>query len=71
MKKTKQKSPNWKTLRVAILLFVLIVVVKGVWQDNNQDWRKPIFVALYPINGDQTAHSQNYIAKLKEQDYLK
>lgn len=70
MKKTKQKSSIWKTLRIAILLFVLIIVAKNVWQDNNQDWRKPIFVALYPINGDQTTHTQNYIAKLQEQDYL-
>lgn len=70
MKKTKQKSSIWKTLRIAILLFVLIIVAKNVWQDNNQDWRKPIFVALYPINGDQTAHTQNYIDKLQEQDYL-
>ncbi len=66
----KQKTSSWKSIRVVILFVILALVLLNVWRDKNQDWQKPIFVALYPVNADQSAASQKYIAGLKEQDYL-
>ena len=75
MAKIKQKFP-WKRLRVSILLVILAIVALNTWRDRNQNWSKPIYVVLYPINADQSQVSQNYInqiqlSELKEiSDYL-
>lgn len=60
----------WKMLRVAILLIILFVVALNTWRDKNQDWSQPIFVALYPINADQSAASAQYIQQLQENDLI-
>ena len=65
-----QKNSFWKTLRVAILLIVLVVVALNAWRDKNQDWSQPIFVSLYPINADQSPISQQYIQKLSNDEFL-
>ncbi len=66
----QQKSSFWKTIRIIALLMVLLVVVLGVWRDKNQNWNQAIFVALYPVNADQSATTQSYISQLNEQDFI-
>ncbi|MFB2537982.1 MULTISPECIES: hypothetical protein [unclassified Acinetobacter] len=79
---SKLKSKNsvfsfWKSLRVAILLIVLLVVALGAWRDGNQDWDKPIMILLHPINADGRPSTAQYIQSLQSanftesQDYFK
>ncbi|MDO5651251.1 MAG: hypothetical protein Q4G13_03825 [Moraxella sp.] len=59
----------FKNIRILILLIVLLVVAVGVYQDKNQDWQKPIYVAVYPVNVDGSAEVANYISTLNDKDF--
>lgn len=58
----------WKKIRILILLLVLLVVAVDAYRDQNQDWSKPIFVLMHPINADGSAVTQQYIQQLSEAD---
>lgn len=58
----------WKKIRVLCLLMILLIVAVNAWRDNNQDWTKPIFVLLHPINADGLPSTQAYIQTLSESD---
>ncbi len=58
----------WKKIRILILLMILFVVAVNAYRDQNQDWNKPIFVLLHPINADGFATTQQYIQQLSAQD---
>lgn len=58
----------WKKIRILILLLILFVVAVNAYRDQNQDWSKPIFVLLHPINADGSAATQQYIQQLSAQD---
>lgn len=58
----------WKKIRILILLMILFVVAVNAYRDQNQDWNKPIFVLLHPINADGLATTQQYIQQLSAQD---
>ncbi|GAA5016838.1 hypothetical protein GCM10023206_28940 [Acinetobacter puyangensis] len=64
-----QKSSFWKMFRVTILLLILLIVAVNAWRDYHQNWQTPIFVALYPVNADQSTVTADYIASLNEQDF--
>lgn len=55
-------------IRILILLMILFVVAVNAYRDQNQDWNKPIFVLLHPINADGLATTQQYIQQLSAQD---
>jgi hypothetical protein len=57
---------GFKTLRVAILLSVLLIVSLTAWQDRYRStrWREPLFVALYPIAADRSPVTGAYLAAL-------
>lgn len=57
----------FRRLRIFILLFILATVVLSNWRAKVRvaDWRYPLRVAVYPINGDQSAATQAYIYQLK------
>jgi hypothetical protein len=62
----------WKTARIGLLLLILVVVgidsiMTGRW---TTDWDDPLWVGIYPINGDQLAHINNYIDNLEETDFV-
>lgn len=59
----------FKFIRVAILLSVLLVVAVGRLDDASQDWSKPIYVGLYPINADGDPKVDRYIAALDAKDF--
>ncbi|MEX5443936.1 hypothetical protein WCE14_11280 [Acinetobacter schindleri] len=58
----------WKKIRILILLLISFVVAVNAYRDQNQDWSKPIFVLLHPINADGSAATQQYIQQLSAQD---
>jgi hypothetical protein len=57
---------GWKTLRVAILLAVLLVVALTAWQDRylSTRWHTPLYVAIYPIAADDSPVTRAYVAAL-------
>jgi hypothetical protein len=59
-------SSGFKTLRIAILLLVLLLVALTTWQDGYRStrWREPLYVAIYPIAADDSAVTQAYVQGL-------
>lgn len=57
---------TFKQLRILILLLVLLLVAAGTWlsQWRTTSWERPLTVAIYPINGDGSAQSADYIQHL-------
>lgn len=58
----------WKKIRILILLMILLIVAVNAYRDQNQDWNKPVFVLLHPVNADGLATTQHYIRQLSVQD---
>ncbi len=58
-------------LRIFLLLLLLLIVSLGTLATNNRvtDWSHPLRVVIYPINGDDTAHTQEYIEQLESDDF--
>lgn len=60
----------WKTLRVSILLIILVIIGINTLQEKaDLNWKNSFFVAVYPVNADGSAHTQQYIQSLKERDF--
>jgi hypothetical protein len=57
---------TFKQFRILILLLVLLLVAVGTWLTKlrTTSWEKPLVVAIYPINGDGSAKSADYIEHL-------
>jgi hypothetical protein len=55
-----------KAIRIAILLFILFMVAAGTWltEARSTDWNNSLWVKIYPINGDGSAESDDYISRL-------
>ena len=56
----------FKAVRITILLFVLFMVATGTWLTKlrSTDWNNSLWVKIYPINGDGSDASSDYIAGL-------
>ncbi len=56
-----------RVLRIGLLLFVLIAVAQGAWiaRARTTDWKEPLRVVVYPINGDRSAAADGYIQSLR------
>jgi hypothetical protein len=54
-------------LRKGILVYVLILVAVGHWltTQRSTSWDRPLSVAVYPINGDGSQRSAQYIEDLE------
>ncbi|HEV7611809.1 MAG TPA: hypothetical protein VGO37_08050 [Steroidobacteraceae bacterium] len=63
---TAPKRSNFKMLRIAILLLVLLVVALKSWQDRylSTRWHDPLYVAVYPIAADESPVTREYLAAL-------
>lgn len=61
----------FKTIRVAILLFILLFVALSTWmtQARTTDWENSLWVKVYPINADGSDASSKYIASLKTENF--
>lgn len=56
----------FKALRISILLLILLVVSVSTWlsQLRSTDWNNTLYVKIYPISGDGSEASLDYIANL-------
>jgi hypothetical protein len=59
-------------LRKFALFMLLFIVVMGTYlaAENSTDWREPLWVQVYPINGDDRKATQKYINQLEVSDFL-
>ena len=61
----------WKSIRIALLLLVLLAVAMHAWLDRvaTQSWQEPLWIGLYPLNGDGAASTADYLASLRTEDF--
>lgn len=57
----------WRNLRILILLLILLVVALNTYFDRvySTDWNTPLRVAIYPIDGDGSAVTGQFIDSLE------
>jgi len=57
----------WRNLRILILLLILLIVALNTYFDRkySTDWNTPLRVTIYPINGDGSAVTEQFIARLR------
>lgn len=57
---------RWRTLRIAVLLGVLLLVSVTTCEDRFRStaWRQPLYVAIYPIAADDSPVTRAYLAGL-------
>lgn len=56
----------WRSLRIAILLAVLLLVSVTTCEDRLRSvaWRQPLYVAIYPVAADDSPVTRAYVANL-------
>ncbi|MGH8619365.1 MAG: hypothetical protein ACREUW_16885 [Burkholderiales bacterium] len=56
----------WRTLRIAILLFILATVAQTAWLARARvaDWKETLRVVVYPIDADGSPATAQYLATL-------
>jgi hypothetical protein len=61
----------WKGIRITLLLLVLLAVILHSWLDRvaTQSWHEPLWVGLFPLNGDGSASTGEYVASLQARDF--
>lgn len=61
----------WKTVRIAFLLLVLAVVALYTWADRRRmaEWDETVWIAVFPVNGDGAARTDEYIAGLTREQF--
>ncbi|WP_438970148.1 hypothetical protein [Methylophaga sp.] len=63
---------SFRNIRILILLGLLMATVVYTQEQkrNTTSWYKPINVVIYPINGDGTAETQQYINHLSADNFI-
>ncbi len=58
----------FRRLRILVLLYILAFVAVGSWLSRARvtDWDAPLWVDVYPINGDGSKTAQRHIDRLDE-----
>jgi hypothetical protein len=61
----------WKQIRILVLLLILLIVAVRTWHDRiaTTSWREPLWVGIFPINGDDSAVARSYVAGLQGKDF--
>jgi hypothetical protein len=61
----------FRTVRITILVLLLFFVAMNSWltRMRTTDWVEPLWVAVYPVNGDGSAATQTYIDNLSRDDF--
>lgn len=56
----------FRKLRIAVLLYILLVVALTTWsaRARNTDWNEPLWVVVYPIDGENNARTAEYVRDL-------
>lgn len=62
----------WRKVRIGILLLILLFVALNTWFDRvySTDWRNPLRVAIFPVNGDGSAASARHMQGLQSDHLL-
>ena len=66
VKNSSKPSVSFRAVRIFILLIILFVVGMNTWliKSETTDWNETLKVVVYPINGDGSEISANYINDL-------
>ncbi len=66
-----KKTGLWRLLRVSLLLYLLLFVAVGTWLAGSRstDWNNTLYMAVYPVNGDDSERSSSYIKTLAAKDF--
>ena len=60
----------FKKVRIFILLFILATVIQQTFLDKaDLDWKNNFYVAVYPVNADDSSEVGTYIKSLTRQDF--
>lgn len=61
----------FRAVRIFILSILLIGVALGSWLSGKRstDWSSPLWIAIYPINADNSPATQSYIEQLNVSDF--
>lgn len=61
----------FELLRKFSLLMLLFVAAMGTYLaiENSTDWREPLWVSVYPINGDGREHTAEFIEGVEESQF--
>jgi len=61
----------FKAIRISILVVVFLFVAIGTRLSSARatDWKQPLWVAVYPINGDGSETTANYINRLSDSNF--
>ena len=64
-------ASRFKQFRIFILLLILLFVGLQTWltQARSTDWKEPLWVVVYPINGDNSQVTADYISRLDADDF--
>ena len=62
----------FKMVRIIILSMILIGVALGSWLTGKRstDWEQPLWIAIYPINADNSSVTQKYIDQLDLESFI-
>lgn len=65
------RSPLWKALRVTVLLVVLALVANTAWLEQRRvhAWRYTLEVGIFPVAGDDSPVTRDYVAGLKRGEF--
>ena len=58
----------WRTIRIAILTAILVIVAGGAWLDQRRttSWEYTVRIGAFPVNADGSAAAAAYIAALDD-----
>jgi len=61
----------FKKIRIAILLFIFFLVAANAYltHERTTDWDQSLSIVIYPINGDGSPFTADYIARLTRDDF--
>lgn len=56
----------FRKLRIVLLLYILLVVALTTWsaRARNTDWNEPLWVVVYPIDGENNDRTADYVRRL-------
>jgi hypothetical protein len=56
----------FRALRIALLAYVLAMVAITAWltRARSTDWDDTLYMAIYPVNGDRSGRTRDYLAAL-------
>ncbi len=65
------KKRGFARLRQLLLFYILLMVAASAWlaRERSTDWNNTLWVAVFPINGDQSKASERYIQSLQKTDF--